>query len=363
MKFEYDLTKLRLSCKRVVCFGAGKVFEDMLNNYPFLHNLVEFIIDNDREKNDKILEVSGKKYHIYSIEKLMNLNDNYVLIITVGYAYTFEICEQLAQIEILKGIDCYMSCTLYQTPLPYEMPRILPGSEMKIPKKIHYCWFSGEEIPDENKRWIESWSKFCPDYEILLWNTENYDVTKNRYMYEAYKEKKWAFVSDFARLDIVYNNGGIYLDADVEIIKNFDDLLYDEIFFGFTYGNCIDPGSGFGSIKNNKLILETLEEYNDLSFYNTNGSLNLLPIPEIITPIFIKYGLTKDNILQIINGVKVYPTDVLSPKHSFTISLNITDNTHSIHHYKASWFSKEMRENKNNYLKALSSLHKKNGDL
>jgi mannosyltransferase OCH1-like enzyme len=365
MKLSCNLAKLRLSGKRVVCFGAGKILENTLNKYGFLQDLVEFVVDNDSAKIGKILEIFGKKYQICSIEKYINLKDSYVLLITANYAHSLEICKQLGQIEKLKDVDCYMSYGSHETflPLPYEMPKILPDSKMKIPKKIHYCWFSGEEIPDENKKWIESWNKFCPDYEILLWNTKNYDITKNRYMYDAYKEKKWAFASDFARLDIVYNNGGIYLDSDVEIIKNFDGLLYDEAFFGFERDFYIDPGSGFGSIKYNRIIFEILETYNNISFYNTDGSLNPLPIPQIVTPIFIKYGLVKENILQMINGVRIYPTDVLSPKDWKTRELDITDNTHSIHHYQASWFSEKMRENHDNSLSNFLLLKKMIGDL
>ena len=93
-----------------------------------------------------------------------------------------------------------------------------------IPKKIHYCWFGGNPMPEKDKKCIESWKRYCPDYEIIRWDESNYDVSKNRYMKEAYEEKKWGFVPDYARLDIIYNEGGIYLDTDVELVKNLDDL-------------------------------------------------------------------------------------------------------------------------------------------
>lgn len=88
-----------------------------------------------------------------------------------------------------------------------------------IPKIIHYCWFGGAEIPEHDKKCIESWKKYCPDYQIIRWDESNYDYKKNPYMKEAYEAKKWGFVPDFARLDIVYEHGGIYLDTDVEIIR------------------------------------------------------------------------------------------------------------------------------------------------
>ena len=99
---------------------------------------------------------------------------------------------------------------------------------MAIPKKIHYCWFGRNEIPEKTLRCIESWKKYCPDYEIIQWNEDNYDINKIPYMKDAYKEKKWAFVSDYARLDVIYQYGGIYLDTDVELVNSLDDLLeYD----------------------------------------------------------------------------------------------------------------------------------------
>ena len=94
--------------------------------------------------------------------------------------------------------------------------------EMSIPKKISYCWFGGNPLPEKITKCIESWKKYCPDYEIIRWDETNYDVNKIPFVRDAYKEKKWAFVSDYARLDIIYNQGGIYLDTDVELVKNID---------------------------------------------------------------------------------------------------------------------------------------------
>ena len=133
-------------------------------------------------------------------------------------------------------------------------------------KKIHYCWFGGTEIPDKYKSWMESWERFCPDYEIIQWNEDNYDVSKNKYMFQAYSEKKWAFVPDYARLDIIYNHGGIYLDTDVEIIKNFDDLLYTKGFAGFESNDYVAFGLGFGAMKNLPIIKELRDMYDDIEF-------------------------------------------------------------------------------------------------
>ena len=101
-----------------------------------------------------------------------------------------------------------------------------------IPKKIHYCWFGGNPLPEDVKRYIESWKKYCPDYDLIRWDESNYDVHKNAYVELAYQNKKWAFLTDYARLDIIYEHGGIYLDADVELIHSLDDLLQNSCYMG-----------------------------------------------------------------------------------------------------------------------------------
>ena len=137
-----------------------------------------------------------------------------------------------------------------------------------IPKIIHYCWFGGESLPESAIKCINSWKKFCPDYEIIRWDESNYDVTKNVYMKEAYEAKKWGFVPDYARLDIVYNYGGIYMDTDVELLKPLDDLLGCNAYMGVEKPGIVALGLGFGAEKGNSVIGDLLEEYNDKRFIN-----------------------------------------------------------------------------------------------
>lgn len=126
-----------------------------------------------------------------------------------------------------------------------------------IPKIIHYCWVGNCQKPKSVLYCIESWRKFCPDYRIIEWNESNYDFSKNKYMWQAYEAKKWGFVPDYARLDIVYQYGGIYLDTDVELVKNIDELLSHKAFMGFEdtgdgefFVNC---GHGFGAEPGNEI--------------------------------------------------------------------------------------------------------------
>lgn len=207
----------------------------------------------------------------------------------------------------------------------------------KIPKVIHYCWFGEKPLPEEYKNYIESWKKYMPDYQIIEWNEKNFDIRKCEFIKSAYEHKKWAFVSDYARLDIIYNNGGIYLDTDVEVIKNFDKLLSYECFMGFEVSGFINTGLGFGAVKHHPIIKENLDYYNNLRFINDDGTFNTITCPKITTEILKNKGLKISKKLQFINGVAIFPTEYFCPLNYYNGKLQITENTYSIHRYSMSW--------------------------
>lgn len=216
-----------------------------------------------------------------------------------------------------------------------------------IPKVIHYCWFGGNELPSSAIKCIDSWKKYCPDYEIICWTEDNYDITKYRYTKEAYAAKKWAFVSDVARLDILYNHGGIYLDTDVEIIKPLDDLLESSGFMGFEDKKQVASGLGMGAEKNSDIIKALLDDYRDKRFIGTEGKYDLTPCPVLNTAVLVRLGLKPDGTYQEINGFKFFERDVLAPKEATSGRLKYkTANTRSIHHYDASWQTKEFHKQK-----------------
>ena len=204
-----------------------------------------------------------------------------------------------------------------------------------IPKVIHYCWFGRNKKSKSVLKCIQSWKKYCPDYEIIEWNEDNFDVNCIPFVKEAYDARKWAFVTDYARLKIIFENGGIYLDTDVEIIKNFDELLKLEAFAGFEGNENIATGLGFGAEKGHKMINELMLDYHNRSFSVENCKELICPV--INTEIFIAHGLRQDGTKQRINGMTVFPKEYFNPKDNQTYELNITENTYSIHHYDASW--------------------------
>lgn len=209
-----------------------------------------------------------------------------------------------------------------------------------IPKTIHYCWFGGNPLPDLAVKCIKSWKKYCPDYEIVEWNEKNFDLQYNIYVREAYEAKKWAFVSDVARLFALVNYGGIYMDTDVEVIKSLDDLLLYQSVSGFESETQIPTGL-MACEKGNKMFLEFLNDYEGKHFVRDDGSLDLTTNVTYITNICLKHGLLPNNSVQTINGFTLLSRDYLCPKDHETREIHITDNTYTIHHFDGSWKSEE----------------------
>jgi len=236
-----------------------------------------------------------------------------------------------------------------------------------IPKVIHYCWFGNKEIPDNLQKCIDSWKKIMPDYEIKRWDESNYDINKCPYIKEAYEAKKWAFVTDYARLDICYTYGGIYLDTDVEVLRSFDDLLNLDGFFGMEQGESNIPseantGLVLGMKKGLKMGKILRDEYHKKHFKKEDGTFDLTPCPIIQTATLKKYGLKLDNTIQNINGITIFPTDYFCPMNQYTGKISITENTYSIHHYFASWvnpadqYRRELRMKYSKYGSFLSNI-------
>jgi mannosyltransferase OCH1-like enzyme len=216
------------------------------------------------------------------------------------------------------------------------------GVTFMIPKIIHYCWFGNSEIPPDEASYIEGWKRKLPDYEFRLWNESNFDVNSTEFTRQTARVKKWAFVSDYAHVHAIYHYGGISLDTDVEVIKPLDDLLErNACFSGFEDGIHVAPGLIFGGEKGCVIAKKLMDIYSNFKILNKDGSLNLISSPEILTAMLLKYGLRQDNSYQHLGDMTVYPMEFFCPKSFKTGLLNITDNTYSIHHFKASWVSNE----------------------
>lgn len=335
----------------IICIGVGNRF-DALKEMPegrIILKHVAYLADNDNNKQKTLISLGDRKLEIKSLRDINNLVIQKMVILITCYAY-LEILEQIEQYESLRNLDIFclthmLAFRAEEKAMEKEIPfQIRLSDEPLIPKKIHYCWFGGNPLPDRYKKWMESWSKYCPDYEIIEWNEGNYDITKNRYMLQAYEQKKWGFVPDYARLDIIYNYGGIYLDTDVELIQNIDDLLYQEAFAGFESENYVCFGLGFGAIKGHPLIKELRDDYESREFINLDGSLNLVASPALQTEVLRKKGLICNGKYQKIANMMIYPEKMFSGKSIYTRRIRVKSYTRSIHHFDGSWLSEKNRK-------------------
>ncbi|MEK3991734.1 glycosyltransferase family 32 protein [Robertmurraya sp. FSL R5-0851] len=212
-----------------------------------------------------------------------------------------------------------------------------------IPKVIHYCWFGGKEKPEIVKKCILSWRKTLKDYEIIEWNETNFDIHSNTFIREAYEAGKFAFVSDYVRVYVLYNQGGIYLDTDVEVFQPFDKFLHHESFWGFEQENYIAT-STIGAKKENKLISQFLDSYRSKGFLKEDGSFHELTNVAIVTKILEDTGLKRDGRYQEIEGIGAfYPQTYFSPYDYINIRKLNTNDTVAIHHFYKSWLPPSAR--------------------
>lgn len=209
-----------------------------------------------------------------------------------------------------------------------------------IPKIIHYCWFGKNELPEDIKFFISTWRKYCPEYKIIEWNENNFDINQNLYCRQAYEAKKWAFVADYARLKVLSEYGGIYMDTDIEVCKSFNDILSYNLLLGFEADTRISTGV-IGACKNSNCIKELLLYYDNKSFIKDNKHYDLTTNVEVISKILRdKYDIKLNNTLQIFGDKNIiFPFEYLCAKDLMDGKIKKTENTYAIHHYNASWVS------------------------
>lgn len=206
-----------------------------------------------------------------------------------------------------------------------------------IPKVIHYCWFGRGKMPKLALECIESWKKYLPDYEIREWNEDTFNINSNQYVKEAYESRKFAFVTDYVRLFVLYHEGGIYMDTDVEVLKPLDRFLQHHAFSGFEDGKNIPTGI-MASEKGGQWAYENLQYYNDLHFIKADGTYNTVTNVKTLTDYMLLKGLKQDNTYQDFPElITFYPKDYFCPKSYKDGKIYLTENTYTIHHFAGSW--------------------------
>ena len=216
-----------------------------------------------------------------------------------------------------------------------------------IPKTIHYCWFGRNPLPAEAKKCLRSWRHFCRGWEIVEWNEDSYDLAAAPlYVREAYEAKKWAFVTDYVRLDAVYRHGGVYLDTDVELIKSPERFLHDAVFMGLESEEYVNTGLGFGAEKGAAILREMMEDYQGVPFLLPDGSFDLTPCPVRNTEILLRHGFVPDGSEQLLDGtVHIYPKKVFNPWNKETSRFEDLAEAASIHWFAGSWCAAAEEQN------------------
>ena len=218
-----------------------------------------------------------------------------------------------------------------------------------IPRKIHYCWFGTNKLPESTKKYIQTWKKYLPDFEIILWNEENFDINLYSYARDAYVDGKFAFVADVCRAHVLYHEGGIYLDTDVEVLKSLEPLLEHTAFAGFEVST-LDIVDGtkevnlqmgvIGSEKNSLWVGKILSHFEYLKYYKDNA----VTINSIVDSIVIEQGFElKDEFQCIEDYLCLYPSACFIAKDYQTGIINTSSATFCIHHYDATWLGFRIR--------------------
>jgi mannosyltransferase OCH1-like enzyme len=207
-----------------------------------------------------------------------------------------------------------------------------------IPKVIHYCWFGNAKMGRLAQDCIASWRKVLPNYDIIEWNEDNFDVSVNRYCREAYESRKWAFVSDYVRLYVLYKYGGIYMDTDVEVLKPLDQFLKHGAFSGFEDYEHILTGI-IGAQKGSRWIEDQLNHYDNRAFILPNGKLDMTTNVTTITEISKKlHGFVPNGEYQVLAyDTHIYPSEWFCPLSYADGTLRVTKNTFTIHYFDGSW--------------------------
>lgn len=330
----------------IIVFGAGVIgtvtVPEILRQYDLLWR-VAFYIDNSHDAQRRKITLQDRIVDIKPVTALNDTKKDTVIIISISrYA---EILSQLEQMPCTQNMTCYlmpMMC-IHNFCSDSSGGAAILSNKPLIPKKIHYMWLGKKQIPANLQRCIDSWKKYCPDYEIIQWDETNYDIEKHAYMRDAYERGAYGFVPDYARLDILFQHGGIYMDTDVEVIKNLDPLLCQEAFCGVEKWQIVNFGGCSGAVKEHPMIREFLMAREDISFVDDSGRINRTTCGFYDTKTAIKNGYYINGMTQNIRSMNIYTSDYFHPYDYMSGHTHITEHTYTIHWFNGGWMDEKMK--------------------
>lgn len=327
--------------KRIICWGIGNYFrafiDSCLSNEE-TYNLV-YLIDNAPDMQNSYRKVNEKQIPVISFQEYLKhrCEDDLIIITTVHYK------KIIAQVNASDRKISFIPYALVQHGRNERNCILRREDTMQIPAKIHYCWFGRNEIPLKDREYIAGWEKLCPKYEIVCWNEDNFDIDRNEYVRYAYSKKKWAFVADYVRMYVLYHEGGIYLDTDVELLKNLDELRYQYAYMGMEESGCVNSGVGMGTVSGNPVIREVLQLYDSITKSDIESWTKWKVNAEWESDVLRKYGFVANNQYQIVKNIAIYPSEFFSPVLVGQKKIELSNQTFSIHHYHYSWMDEKQR--------------------
>lgn len=344
--FDEFAEKIKHEGNSIVLFGAGAIgytiVPALLQSLQVMQ-AVDCYVDNNRLKWETQIHAIGKNYTIHSAEFLNQCPADTVILLNISRFS--DVLLQLEQMECTKNMTCYITpmMLIHNFCKGRSNGKAIRTETPLIPKKLHYMWLGGKPLPDSLQKCKESWMKYCPDYEIIEWNENNYDIAKHPYMKEAYERKAYGFVPDYARLDILYRHGGLYLDTDVELKRNLDELLYQEAFCGVEKWQLLNFGGLSGAVKGHPMIKKYMDARADLVFVDQEGRENRNTCGFYDTPVALREGYIPNGMTQNIGGMNIYASDYFHPYDYMTGELTKTENTFSIHWFNGGWLDEKMK--------------------
>lgn len=323
--------------RKIIFFGCGSWLQAI--NYTDLMSLKEqfaYIVDNNSHEE---VDLGSMRLSVYSPKRIV-AEQNCIIVLT-SPVYMYDMYCQLEEMNLSDEIECYafpfMQMISKQEINESLLNEILGYKKHKIPKIIHSFWFSGDEKPAAYQRCVDTWTERLEGYEIIEWNKKNYDWHKHPFVERAVELGAWAFASDYARLDVLSQFGGIYLDMDVEVFKSFDSLLGNEAILSFSNQILVDLAV-IGAKKNNIIIKQMMELYDTVEIPNEKKEFAKFFQPSFVRSVLYNNGIKMNGSLQKINNATVFPSDFFMPQdHILFKEYEVSENTYCIHYDNFGW--------------------------
>ena len=338
-----------LNGRKICCWGCGEHFKTIVKPFLEISGFSKYVIYLlDTNKAGQHVSIGERDIIVAhpNVLKTISSRDFVILICVEDYVSIAKIIEEDNYISKFDYYNGSLLGIMYSDNLLLEnqKPPLHYRKNVieRIPKVINAIWLSDKPLsamPDLYKYCVESWEKYCPDYKIKIWGIDDYH-SSCEYFNEAIGAQKWAFASDYARTDILYQYGGIYMDLDEEVISSIDDLIYNEAFIGFESSFYISCGC-IGAVKKNKILEKIRESYLKDHFIKEDRTYNLTTSPKRYTEILLEHGLQLNGDFQFVDDITIYPFEVLTAKSCHSGKIYKTKHTYAMQHYNGSWMSEK----------------------